>query len=497
MVASNALAANAAFFASLEALLQEPDLSPEDAQVIIQIATYFALRRETGFYSSAVLEASFLVQAASFPSLSVPMAEGTLCVMTQAHSEGGHPQMVLRMAQLLKNYAPYSLVLTGQEHKPLPASIRAAFESSGGTVTLLPSGLSVFEKGRMLREHGMMRERVMLATHMDDASPIVAFGHPDFPRPVFLFNHADFLFWIGRSVCDAVLEYRALGQEISRCYRGEPAAWRVPLPFEQLPASAEDKQTVRTRLGLPVGRSILLTVGSSYKFTPIGTFDFRLLLKELFCRIPDSHHVIIGPSPSDPFWKKEVSNYAGRLHVMGIVQREQLPPWIKAADLYVDSMPFCGGIAVLDAVQLGLPVAGLETLGCPMGFIRESGMLFESIAELIRAIAPLLSDEHSRITLHEKQFLLAEREHSLQNWGAKLQEAVNSVRRHSVTQGWKRDSACTEYEEFKNHLLSSMTRFPTLRLLAKIVLLTRKMNSLPLQKAIVGSLVKQVLHGLR
>lgn len=49
-------------------------------------------------------------------------------------------------------------------------------------------------------------EYIILHTHMEDAIAVVAFGTEDFMHPILFYNHTSYLFWIGKSITDLLLD---------------------------------------------------------------------------------------------------------------------------------------------------------------------------------------------------------------------------------------------------------------------------------------------------
>ena len=161
--------------------------------------------------------------------------------------------------------------------------------------------------------------------------------------------------------------------------------------FEGLPS----RPKARERLGLPAGRTILVTVG---KVIPEKRVQWLL---EVTRRLPDTVAVIVGGTTEEHYGDRY---YRGLLHTYRDLGRRMIftgeVPWgrvplhLAAADVFVFPSPWEGSPnAVLEAMAAGTPVVASDIP--PHREIIEpgsTGFLADSIASMTEGVARLASD---------------------------------------------------------------------------------------------------------
>lgn len=413
-------------------------------------ASRFAAHHFVGYYSSAILERPFLQLAKELPvreHQGVP--RGTLHVMTQAYPTGGHTQLVCRWIELMTDQVHY-VFITAQGNIPCPRRLEELAKLSGGSLKKLEEDTPLAEAAMELRTFAQLAEKVVLHTHMEDPLPLVAFGSSKFPVPVFVMNHADHKFWLGRSIADMVLELRSEGQQISQLYRAAPSSKIVSLPLAPVDALNLARKSSRKSLNLPPETVVLLTAATPYKLKPVAPYDIRALIKLCLERCPRSIYCLVGPSLPDPFWNKLAMEFGRRLRFMGILARRQLTQWFSASDIYIDSIPFGGGMTCLDAGQHGIPVVTHDIYRQSLGFIRESGWEFASTGDLVEGVARLASSSTLRKEVASRQQELINRDHNPHIWAERIRKIMNQVSEHTVYQDWQDTTALGPYQIFKS-----------------------------------------------
>jgi hypothetical protein len=167
-------------------------------------------------------------------------------------------------------------------------------------------------------------------------------------------NHADHCYWLGRETADLVVSHREVGSKIARERRGMPdeRTALLPLPLESTTASGEREQA-RHELGIAPGQVVLLTVGTSYKFGPIGGPHFLDAAEPVVAANPSALLIAVGPSNTGRFAEAR-QRTGGRVCAVG--RLEKLDNMYAAADVYLESYPCSSGTAVREAAAHGTPV---------------------------------------------------------------------------------------------------------------------------------------------
>ncbi len=180
--------------------------------------------------------------------------------------------------------------------------------------------------------------------------------------------------------CDAIVSpTNAVRDDILRQLRREMRrAFVIPTGVDTGRFLSGDREAARAKYGLN-GRKVVLTVGRVAWEKNVETLiaAAELLLKER----EDLCFVVAGKGPALAHFKAEAERrgLAERLRFLGFVPDEDLPSLYQAADAFVLPSTFeTQGIALLEAMAAGLPVAAADT-GGPTHFVRtgENGFLFE------------------------------------------------------------------------------------------------------------------------
>jgi hypothetical protein len=341
-----------------------------------QIGADFAWLRHPGFYACRVLE-SFLVEVANQLTAPRTVAVGRLThnrhehedkthvlhVMTQAYKTGGHSRVVAGWIRNTSDAAIHSLVTTAQRDQ-LPADIMSSIVAAGGWYeSLAAKSGDLLNRSLLLRMLGRnWADLIVLHVHPSDALPVVAFGVDGGP-PVIFFNHADHAFWIGGSVADVTADIRPSGQAITVTRRGVKNSRLLPIPLWRVPPSA-DRESFRRQLGVKDDTVVLLTVGAEYKYTPFSGYDFVGTLTKILKRRRNTVLLAVGPGNSGK-WTEASALVDGRIRALGLVDWADLSSYFACADIYLESFPFGGLTALLEAGNCRLPLLGLRILEAP------------------------------------------------------------------------------------------------------------------------------------
>lgn len=371
-------------------LLKEKDQSKIEERVE-RIVGYFG-NRITGKFAFPEVETALLKLAETCGGeCDAPVVpKSVLHVMTSCLALGGHTRVVERWIHRSFPDEIHSLAVISPSGEALPARLLENIEKRNGKVFLTGDEPGISGKAAKLREIASGFEKIVLHANPDDPVPVVAFGSEKFKRPVFLFNHADHVPGLGVSVADCFVELRTYGERISKAYRGARRCEVVPLPYDDTGsarARAGDRSELRRKLGLPQDAKIVVSAGSTYKFRPFLQYDYLEFAKRVMEREKNAIFVAIGPTRiSGPF------PYRKRFKTVGSVPHDTLMDYYRCADLVVDSIPFAGAFALLDAVSSGAPVLSMDKPGGQMDYLLGSKAYARNMDEFAERAVEMLKN---------------------------------------------------------------------------------------------------------
>jgi hypothetical protein len=346
----------------LERFIQDEARRIPDADIVnlCQYAASFAFQNHSGVFVSPTIERALLRLARQ---IEVPNSEfrpgSILHVLTQAYRQGGHTRLVENWISFPAEDRIHSVVITHHGESEIPERLsEVVLKRNGGIYRL--NGHHPLNKALDLRRLAGGYELIVLHTHPFDVAPLLAFGNEDFTRPVVISNHADHAFWLGVSICDALLDMSTRGQGISRRKRGICDSHLVPIPVGS-PRRSGTRSEARQRLGLPVDRKIVLSVGQSSKYAVCGELDFPAMASSLVRQVPSGLFLVVGPDATIPEWQTAYRDSGGRVMPVGGVSHDRLADFFQSADVYIDSFPVGGGTACIEALMSGLPLISVDT----------------------------------------------------------------------------------------------------------------------------------------
>lgn len=347
----------------------------EGAARRLHLAARIATAGGSGYFAHPGVERMALALAETLPrAKSQPRRGGAhrrwLHVVSLAYDIGGHTAFLRRWIDNDQSGDSQTIVVTGST--TVPVALSEAVRHGGGKVTYL-SSTGLLGRAEELRAASSDADVVVLHHHMWDIVPAIAFGVPDGP-PVLVLNHADHTFWVGASVADVAVNLRPVGAALNRKYRSIDRNTALPIPLDPPPDAATKaalRGTTRQSLGIPADAIVFLTVGSDYKYLPIGELDFPSAAGRLLARCPEAYLIAVGPVANRPEWRASVRKSSPRMIVVG--PRQDIAAYHAAADIYLEGFPFDSATALLEAALVGLPVVPVPATA-PLPFSAHGGL---------------------------------------------------------------------------------------------------------------------------
>ena len=278
----------------------------------------------------------------------------TLHVLTEAYAIGGHTPLVKRWIDLLDD-EPHAVVLVRQG-QPVEPSWLVPMGRHVPLIDLRRAGLSRRARVAHLRNLFHVARRVILHIHPDDACSVAAAYRSPHAEIHFL-NHADHVAWLGAGLPVVLLNLRHRGTRLAEARRGIAAAacGMVPVPITR-PADM-DRREARQSFGIGDQECLVLTIASGYKFNPVGSRSLFEPLDRLLRR-RDVKLMAVGVDARHPVFGPLAERHPGQVLCMGTVPSPTRHR--AAADIYLDSYPFCSITSMLESAALGTPVVAYQ-----------------------------------------------------------------------------------------------------------------------------------------
>jgi hypothetical protein len=362
-------------------------------------------------------------------SANVAQRESWLHVLNEALPYGGHTAMAIRWMKNDQTKRTHSVALLAQE-SPVPDELLHAVWESGGNVYCSDPKKSFLHRAEWLKKLAF-ESATYVVLHVDVADVMtgVAFSSDGGP-PVLLVNHAAHTFWIGASTADLIVNCRGsqLEESWTKIHRGIPRYATIPIPMLEPTGSnlgrtpgAGKKEQAKESIGIPKDSVLILTVGDSYKYTPIDPLDFVGVCEDILREVPEAFIAAIGPE-EDNRWRIARARWGSRLRAFGRQSRSQLAVFHAATDLYIEGFPFGSTTALLEAGIRGIPVV-LAPAQCPPPYSSD-GVALDEVLE-----PPSTIEEYKT-----RVILLCRSPVERQRWGTRIRRAVT---RHHTGSGWR------------------------------------------------------------
>lgn len=410
------------------------------AIIWVSIAAEFAWGLLPGFHSSPEMERLLLECAKHVPDAAssdvrdhASRADGRpriLHIATKAYDIGGHARVIERWA-LRDRKGIHSLVTLAQGRQVLPDWLRQAIASSGGQIHVVEES-DYLRKAARLRELWRRSTHVLDNTHPHDPTPILAFGVEGGP-PVIRYNTADMVFWLGVSVADVVLNSRDSGHQCALQRRGCVRNEFLPLPLIDFPIEERDA-ALRARLGIPAQACVLLTVGTAYKFTPSGKWNFFRIMEQVLGSEADACLIAVGPR-LEGMWQALSSRFPGRVFPMGAMS--DFTSAIRSADISVESFPFCSPTSSMEAIlRCAVPVHRVRERDAPVMSNDDPALAafpsYEDVGEYVAGLRELIRCRDARVDLGKRQREAVRAVHCSTQWDERADRVLAAATGHSV-----------------------------------------------------------------
>lgn len=390
------------------------------------------------------------------------VAGRTLHVVTRAFVVGGHTKIVRRWVEMMDDDR-HAVVLVRQRGPVEPAWL-APPGRDVPIVDLWGEGLRRHaDRAAVLAAMMTAAARVVLHIHPDDAVSVAAAHRAAAAgADLRLLNHADHVAWLGAALPITLLDGRPAGRRLAASRRGIPESHsdivRLPLTPFTLPPRAE----ARAALGLADRDVLLLTIASRFKYGPIEGESLEAPLA-LALRRPEVRLVAIGTGQRHPLFARLARRFPGRVQAHGVIANPAA--FRAAADVYVDSYPFCSPTSMLESALQGTPVLayqpdepGLDVLfsECP-GIPREA--YAAPTPEGFAALLDGLLDDPARRAEVSQALRAGMKVHLLETWRPAMEA---HLRRRLGGPGWRADAVPYRTDTI-DALLAGLGRTPRWR----------------------------------
>jgi hypothetical protein len=280
----------------------------------------------------------------------------TLHVLTEAYGVGGHTRLVRAWIERMSSEG-HAVILVRQ---------KVAFDPRW----VVPEGVDVPVFDLLARGMGSHAARAaFLAGCMGEARRVILHIHPDdaltvaaahaLPDVDFRFSHhADHVAWLGAALPATLLNYRQAGGRLAARRRGIPEASMgtvVPLPIA--PLRLPDRTQARAALGFRDTDLVLLTLATGYKYLPVAGRSLEAPFAHVLRR-PEVQLLAVGPEADHPVFAALAERFPGQVRALGVLADPSLHR--AAADVYVDSFPFCSPTSMLESAAAGTPVVSFQ-----------------------------------------------------------------------------------------------------------------------------------------
>lgn len=298
----------------------------------------------------------------------------------------------------------HSVALTQQYDQP-SALMTAAVSSAGGTIHLLSRAGGLADKVTKLRQLASEHDLIVLHIPNSDVVAPIAFAETKRFPPVLFLNHSDHMFWIGSTISQVVGSMRKAALDICETRRFVEKRRSVLVPILVSPtARTKDREAAKAALGLGPSTLLLISVARAQKYRTMGGVSYADTHAALLKKFPDAILMVVGGGERSD-WADVSESVGGR--IQSLTPRDP-KPYFEAADIYLDSFPFCSATSMMEAAGYGLPcvsrfVLPPEARICGMDHPGLAGPLVESTndQDYVESLERLMSDPKLRAHIGE------------------------------------------------------------------------------------------------
>ncbi|DAB12716.1 TPA: hypothetical protein CPU00_13000 [Candidatus Gastranaerophilales bacterium HUM_18] len=397
-----------------------------------EIALKFAVKQPTGYYTSSFLENFYLEYAKTlkFSNNNQEYKKNTfLHVLTSGYNSGGHTRVIERWIENAPISQEHSVVVL----KPVNelSILEKNIKEKNGNYILFEKNIDLATRALKLRELALNYEYIILHTHMDDPTAVVAFGIEKFERPVIFYNHSAHLFWIGKSIADIVLDV-VKDNEITQKQRNIKNSFFVGIPAFITKKNIISKEEARKKTKIPNNKKIILSTASNLKYSPIGNDNFYNLVKDLLDE--NTYCYVIGPSLKEKLWKKYYKKSKGHIIPLGTIGfNNGYLDYVASADLCIDSFPLNSGTALMDAISSNIPSLSMKCAMYMLDYLKNTHGFCLNKNDFENRAKNILNDKnYAKNLLMEEQKSLFEMQ-SVNAWNKRIEEMLKIVpKKHSI-----------------------------------------------------------------
>jgi hypothetical protein len=379
-------------------------------RLVENIAKYYFIR-ETGRYSDELLEKEIIKISKSikFNPECKEVPDTTLHVLSHAEFSGGHNRLVKNWIEFDES-RKHSIIITKQYKTPIPDFLIESVEKSGGQIYNLVND-NRMKKAKQLLDIASRYEKIIIHSHPDDVTPLLAFANPNWSKPIYVLNQANYAFNIWVSIADMVLDLSKSDRQISMRYRGCSRSKILQIPIEEHEANKDYRNELQKRqtfnkYSLPYDCKVITSMAADYKYTPVSSYNFQDFVKHVVNNYSDVYFVIIGGDYKKNVWRKLMKETNGRVKVLGELPKDLVDEILNITDLYIDSFPICSYTCVLQAIDKGIPSSSLYIKGLSLDSLhaikkKNTGEIINWIGKNINNQQCMSKDEDIRNTIHK------------------------------------------------------------------------------------------------
>tara|TARA_R110000782_G_scaffold227205_2_gene313974 strand:+ start:2760 stop:4403 length:1644 start_codon:yes stop_codon:yes gene_type:complete len=400
------------------------------AAVYALLAAWIAAHSHCGLFASARLERLLTAIGRQAQGEEGPPGrnadrperfERVLHVASDVRNLGGLANMLRRWIESDPSRT-HSLAITHQSGRVLEGLTEAVAKAGGEIIYVNREAGGIIGSARALRRAALKNDIVVLHTANSDVIPSIAFAQPDRFPPVFFLNHSDHMFWLGSAISHVVGSMRQAALNIATERRGIAPERSLLVPILATPPSrSTERAKAKEKLGLAADEILMISVARAQKFRTLEGLTYADVHVPLLRDRPNARLVIVGGGER-PDWDDASAQVGGRIQSL---EPQDPKPWFEAADIYVDSFPFCSATSMMEAASYAIP--------CVSRFLwpdsaRISGMDHPGLA------GPMLEGRTNDEYLALIRSLIDSPDTRKQSGDAILQ----SVKRSNATPGWNR-----------------------------------------------------------